>query len=138
VVWEQKKEERKETIHHGLVLLGGVIIFSIVTGIIGFLVGLFYDNDGSMGFLIGFLAPLIVLLFIDYFFSNWIIGDIPYNITGSAGNQDNFPLMKCPFSVQDGGGIPIELIILISVISGGVVIGVATLLLLIRKKKRIA
>lgn len=24
------------------------------------------------------------------------IGDIPYNITGSAGGQDNFPLMACP------------------------------------------
>ena len=57
------KEERKETIHHGLALLGGVIIFSIVTGIIGFFVGLFYYNDGGMGFLIGFLAPLIVLFF---------------------------------------------------------------------------
>jgi len=65
------------------------------------------------------------------------IGDVPYNITGSAGSQDNFPLMKCPISAQGGGGIPIELIILISVISGGAVIGVATLLLIIRKRKRI-
>ena len=137
MVWEQEKEKRKETMHHGLVLFGGVITFSIVTGIIGFLVGLFYDNDGSMGFLIGFFAPLIVLLFIDYFFSNWIIGDIPYNITGSAGNQDNFPLMECPITPQDGDGIPLELIILISVISGGAVIGVATLLLIRRKRKRL-
>jgi len=38
---------------------------------------------------------------------------------------------------EDAEGIPIELIILISVISGGAVIGVATLLLLIRKRKRI-
>ena len=65
------------------------------------------------------------------------IGDIPYNITGTAESMDNFPLMTCPISVQSGGGIPIELIILISVISGGAVIGVATLLLLIRKRKRI-
>jgi len=67
------------------------------------------------------------------------IGDVPYNITGSAGSQDNFPLMKCPISVDspEGGGIPFELIILISVISGGAVIGVATLLLIIRKRKRI-
>ena len=65
------------------------------------------------------------------------IGDVPYNIIGSAGSQDNFPLMKCPFSAQDGGGIPIELIIFISVISGAAVIGVATLLLIIRKRKNI-
>ncbi|MHA1320894.1 MAG: right-handed parallel beta-helix repeat-containing protein [Promethearchaeota archaeon] len=38
---------------------------------------------------------------------------------------------------QGNGGIPFELIVLISVISGGVVIGVATLLLIIRKRKRI-
>jgi len=66
------------------------------------------------------------------------VGDISYNITGSAGTQDNFPLMKCPIPVQEGGGIPIELIILISVISGGAVIGVATTLLIRRKRKRIA
>jgi len=66
------------------------------------------------------------------------IGDVPYNISGSAGSQDNFPLMKCPSPTsQGGGGIPIEMIILISVISGGAVIGVATLLLIIRKRKRI-
>jgi len=65
------------------------------------------------------------------------VGDTPYNISGSAGSQDNFPLMKCPISVLDGGGIPIELIILISVISGGAMIGVATILLIIRKRKRI-
>ena len=63
------------------------------------------------------------------------IGDTPYNIIG--GGQDNFPLMKCPIHSQEGGGIPIELIILISVISGGAVIGVATLLLIIPKRKRI-
>jgi len=38
---------------------------------------------------------------------------------------------------EDGGGNPIELIILISVISGGAVIGVATLLLIRLKRKRI-
>ncbi len=64
------------------------------------------------------------------------IGDVPYNITGSAGSQDNFPLMKCPISSQEGGGFPFELIILISVISGVALIGVATLLILIRKRKR--
>jgi len=65
------------------------------------------------------------------------IGDIPYNIAGSAGSQDNFPLMICPISTQDGGGFPIELIIIISIISGGAVIGVATILLIRRKRKRI-
>ena len=65
------------------------------------------------------------------------IGDVPYNIKGSAGSQDRFPLMKCPISTpQDGGGIPIELIVVISVISGGAVIGVAALII-IRKRKRI-
>jgi len=38
---------------------------------------------------------------------------------------------------QGNGGIPIELIVLISVISGGAVIGVATFLLIRRKRKRI-
>jgi len=64
------------------------------------------------------------------------IGDIPYNIAGTAGSQDNFPLMKCPLSLRGTGRIPIELIFLISVISGGVVINVATLLLIRRKRKR--
>ena len=38
---------------------------------------------------------------------------------------------------QGNGGIPIELIVVISVISGGAVIGIATLLLIRRKRKRI-
>jgi len=29
------------------------------------------------------------------------IGDIPYNITGAAGSQDNFPLMSCPLLISD-------------------------------------
>ena len=29
------------------------------------------------------------------------IGDIPYNITGIAGSQDNFPLMSCPLLISD-------------------------------------
>jgi hypothetical protein len=34
------------------------------------------------------------------------IGDVPYNITGSAGSQDKFPLMECPSQPsQLGGGI---------------------------------
>ncbi len=66
------------------------------------------------------------------------IGDVPYNITGSAGSQDNFPLMKCPFSIpQDDGGFPIELIILISIISGGAMVGVVTIFLIRHKRKRI-
>jgi len=74
------------------------------------------------------------------------IGDVPYNITLGiyttvVTNQDNFPLMECPLPdpVQDinGDAIPLELIVIISSIIGGAVIGVATLLLIIRKKKRI-
>lgn len=29
------------------------------------------------------------------------IGDIPYNITGFAGSQDNFPLMSCPIITEE-------------------------------------
>ena len=72
------------------------------------------------------------------------IGDTSYNITLSryssvVTNQDNFPLMECPLPVPDDNGdlIPLELIIIISVIIGGAVIGVATLLLIRRKRKRI-
>jgi len=66
------------------------------------------------------------------------IGDVPYTISGSAGSQDNFPLIECPSPPsQVGGGIPIELVILISSIGGAAVIGVATLLLIKRKRKRI-
>ncbi len=63
------------------------------------------------------------------------IGDVPYTIFGPAGSQDRFPLMTCPISASQG--FPIELIILISVISGGAVIGVAAFLLIRRKRKRI-
>ncbi|MHA1193594.1 MAG: right-handed parallel beta-helix repeat-containing protein [Promethearchaeota archaeon] len=63
------------------------------------------------------------------------IGDTAYSIIFS--NQDNFPLMSCPLPTQDNEGIPIELIILVSAVSGGTVIGVATLLLIRRKRKRI-
>jgi len=46
------------------------------------------------------------------------IGDVPYDILGSAGSQDNFPLMKCPISVQDGGLIPgYDLFFLFSILS---------------------
>jgi len=62
------------------------------------------------------------------------IGDIPYNINGYSGGKDNYPLMKCPISVPVS---PLERLILITIISGGAVIGVATILLIIRKRKRI-
>ncbi|MFX0141629.1 MAG: NosD domain-containing protein, partial [Candidatus Hodarchaeota archaeon] len=42
------------------------------------------------------------------------IGDVPYNITGSAGSQDHFPLMICPLPPEKPP--PLELTILISVI----------------------
>ncbi|MFX1407379.1 MAG: NosD domain-containing protein [Promethearchaeota archaeon] len=46
------------------------------------------------------------------------IGDVPYNISGSAGSQDNFPLMTCPISAQDGGIIPgYNLFILFGILS---------------------
>lgn len=64
------------------------------------------------------------------------IGDTPYDVPPVGYSVDNYPLMKCPIP-QDNGGFPFELIILISVISGGAVIGVATLLLIRRKRKRI-
>jgi len=65
------------------------------------------------------------------------IGDVPYIILGPAGSQDRFPLMTCPISTHDDREFPIELIILISIISGGAVIGIATFLSIRRKRKRI-
>ncbi len=75
-VWKRRKETIKENIeesikegiHFGITYIGGFIIFSIVTGIFGFFVGLMYNNNGVFGFLIGFLAPLFILfvLFILY------------------------------------------------------------------------
>ncbi len=62
------------------------------------------------------------------------IGDTPYNINGSAGSKDYYPLMKCPIPAQKS---PFETLILITIISGGAVIGLATVLLIIRKRKRI-
>jgi parallel beta-helix repeat protein len=64
------------------------------------------------------------------------IGDIPYNISGSAESQDNFPLMKCPLPLKKAGGFPLELIILISTISGGIVIGGVAILLIRRKRSK--
>ncbi len=59
------------------------------------------------------------------------IGDIPYNITGSSGSMDNFPLMQCP-SPSGSDGIPgYELSILIS----GMLIGMVSLICLTYKKK---
>ncbi|MFX0060384.1 MAG: nitrous oxide reductase family maturation protein NosD [Candidatus Hodarchaeota archaeon] len=60
------------------------------------------------------------------------IGDSPHDIIGPAGSQDNFPLMKCPISERN----PIGLIIIISAISGGAVLGIAAFLLIRRKRKR--
>lgn len=62
------------------------------------------------------------------------IGDSPYNINGSAGSQDNFPLMKCPISAQDGDGdggvIPgYNLFFLLGILS------VVTIILSKKKKK---
>ena len=34
------------------------------------------------------------------------IGDTPYDISGSAGNQDNYPLMECPEQSASSGKIP--------------------------------
>ena len=34
------------------------------------------------------------------------IGDIPYNITGNNGSQDNYPLMSCPVPPSPSLGIP--------------------------------
>ncbi|MFX0176652.1 MAG: nitrous oxide reductase family maturation protein NosD [Candidatus Hodarchaeota archaeon] len=62
------------------------------------------------------------------------IGDTPY-IIDHYNNKDNFPLMSCPIPTQDGEGFPLELITLISVISGGALIGVEALLLIRRRRK---
>jgi len=67
------------------------------------------------------------------------IGDIPYWINGTAGSKDNYPLV--PNSNSDDPNSapenPFERLILITIISGGAVIGVATILLVIRKRKKI-
>jgi len=66
------------------------------------------------------------------------IGDTPYSINGMAGSKDNYPLVSNsdhPNSVPEN---PFERLILITIISGGAVISVATVLLIIRKRKRIS
>jgi hypothetical protein len=59
---EYIKEEIKGSIHFSLVFLFWLFIVSIVTGIIGFFVGLVYFNNGGLGFLIGLLLPLILVI----------------------------------------------------------------------------
>ena len=53
-----------------------------------------------------------------------------------AGSWD-IVLVKYGVDLEIDGTIPVELIIVISVISGGAVIGVATILIIRRKRKRI-
>ena len=52
------------------------------------------------------------------------IGDVPYNITGSAGSRDYFPLMKCPNpTIQVNEGVPgYNLFFLFSILSVVVII----------------
>lgn len=53
------------------------------------------------------------------------IGDIPYNINGSTGSQDSFPLMECPIptSAQRGSAIPgYNLFFLLSALSAAVIL----------------
>jgi len=68
---------------------------------------------------------------------HYVIDDL--EIDGEAsGSKDYFPLMKCPLSPpQESGRIPLELIILISILSGGAVIGITTFQLIRHKRKRI-
>ncbi|MFX1420267.1 MAG: nitrous oxide reductase family maturation protein NosD [Promethearchaeota archaeon] len=64
------------------------------------------------------------------------IGDTPYDVPPTGSSVDNFPLMTCPFSIPSvGGGFPIDLIILIAGISGGVVIVIAVILFIRIKRK---
>ncbi len=58
------------------------------------------------------------------------IGDVPYNLAGSVGSQDNFPLKKCPGSTpQEGGGIPgYNLFLLLAILS--------IVAIILRKKKK--
>jgi parallel beta-helix repeat protein len=60
------------------------------------------------------------------------IGDIPYNITGTAESMDNFPLMKCPTSSTPGLIPGYELPILII----GMVISLLGIIYLNQKKNR--
>ena len=58
------------------------------------------------------------------------IGDIPYNITGSAGSQDLFPLMKCP-APETPSEIPGYSLFVVFVAGIASIIGI----IVIRKKK---
>jgi len=94
---------------------------------------------------------LLVLISIIFTFSIYLYSSDVNSISGNSllGNDKCIVEEKCQGNAfsdngdctygesEDGGGNPIELIILISVISGGAVIGVATLLLIRRKRKRI-
>jgi len=61
------------------------------------------------------------------------IGDVPYNITGIAGSQDNFPLMSCPTpTTSPPPGIPGFDLFLILLASGASIIGI----IIISNKKK--
>lgn len=62
------------------------------------------------------------------------IGDIPYNITGIGGSQDNFPLMSCPVPSSSPPGIPGYDIFLV-LFAGGTLIIITIFITLKRKSK---
>ncbi|MFX1375160.1 MAG: nitrous oxide reductase family maturation protein NosD [Promethearchaeota archaeon] len=62
------------------------------------------------------------------------IGDVPYNIYGSAGTQDNFPLMKCPLSaIREIPGY--NILIIFSLVS---LITFVSVYIAIKKKKLVS
>lgn len=64
------------------------------------------------------------------------IGDVPYNITGSAGSKDEYPLMRCPFIPVSGPKEYTDLINTIVYIFIGVSIG-AVVIIFIQLKRTV-
>ena len=64
------------------------------------------------------------------------IGNIPYNISGSAGAQDEFPLMECPFNPPSngGGGAPFPLFLIVIISVAGIA-GIIVLVYVFKKRK---
>ena len=59
------------------------------------------------------------------------IGDIPYNITGLSGSQDNFPLMSCPLLISDEAIPGYDLLIIYLT---GIIITVGVIYIKLKKK----
>ncbi|MFW9785543.1 MAG: hypothetical protein ACFFFB_24890 [Candidatus Heimdallarchaeota archaeon] len=59
---ERRKKELKKLGKQFLVFF----IISVVTGIIGYFIGLIYFDEGGWGFVIGFFGPLLLIIIVIY------------------------------------------------------------------------